>query len=425
MFSELNMEQIESSYAAAKARYAAIGVDTEAAMKTLADTPLSLHCWQGDDVRGFEIQEGTAAGGGIMATGNYPGAAGDAQTLRQDAELAFKLIPGKKRFNLHAIYAETQGKKVSRDELAPEHFSNWMAWSKQQNVPLDFNPTFFAHPMAEQGYTLSHGDSQVRRFWIRHAKACREIAAEMGRQQGQACIVNHWIPDGAKDHPMDRIGPRLRLKEALEEIFAEKICPELCLDALECKLFGLGSEDYVVGSHEFYLAYAVSHPQLLCLDMGHFHPTETIHDKLSAIMLFKDEMLLHVSRGLRWDSDHVVLFNEELRLLFQEIVRCELLSRVHLALDFFDASINRVGAWVIGARATQKALLAALLEPRLLLRGFEESGDGAMKLALLEELRLYPLGAVWNKYCLNQKVPPAAAWIDRLVDYDRQIARKR
>ncbi len=425
MFSEATMEQIEQRYDDAKKQYIALGVDTDQAIRTLAETPVSLHCWQGDDVHGFELQPDQVSGGGIMATGNYPGQATNADTLRQDAEKAFSLIPGKKRFNLHAIYAETMGKVIPRDEIGTEHFANWMAWSKKNRIPLDFNPTFFAHPKANDGYTLSNHDPDIRNFWIRHGLACRKIAESIGREQGEPCIVNHWIPDGAKDQPIDRLTPRKRLIEALEQIFSENISPDFCRDALECKLFGLGSEDYVVGSHEFYMGYALTHPQMLCFDMGHFHPTETIHDKIPSILLFKEELLLHVSRGIRWDSDHVVIFNDDLRCLFQQVVRGNFLSRVHLALDFFDASINRIGAWVVGTRATQKALLAALLEPVQLLQTFEKTGDGAMKLALLEELKQFPLGAIWDKFCLQAGVPAGAGWIDNLIDYDRQIIRQR
>lgn len=425
MFETRTVEQIETSYEDAKQIYSKIGVDTDAALKKLAETPISLHCWQGDDVKGFETFDEATAGGGIMATGNYPGPATNADMLRKDAEKALSLIPGKKRFNLHAIYAETGGKAVSRDQLAPEHFAKWMQWSKENNIPLDFNPTFFAHSMADDNYTLSNKNDEIRNYWIRHAKACRKIAEEFGKNQGNPAIVNHWVPDGAKDQPIDRLGPRKRLKDSLDEIFSEKISKEYCLDALECKLFGLGSEDYVVGSHEFYLSYALTSELMLCLDMGHFHPTETIDDKLSAILLFKDELLLHVSRGIRWDSDHVVIFNDDLRNLFQQIIRCDALSKFHIALDFFDASINRIGAWVVGTRATQKALLFALLEPTQMLRDFENNSDGAMKLALLEELKLYPAGAVWDKYCLQQKVPAAASWINELIEYDRNVTRKR
>ncbi len=426
MFPELTAEQIQKRYECAREQYKAIGVDTDAALDKLAATPVSIHCWQGDDVKGFEVHDEAVTGGGIMSTGNYPGPAPDAETLRKDAEKAFSLIPGIKRFNIHAIYAETDGKVVERDQIKPEHFAKWMAWSKKNNVSLDFNPTFFAHPKANDGYTLSHPDDEIRKFWVNHDKACRIIAEAMGRNQGNACIVNHWIPDGAKDQPFDRWSPRKRLTQSLDDIFSENIDPKYCKDAVECKLFGIGSEDYVVGSHEYYMGYAMTHPQtMLCLDMGHFHPTETIHDKISAIFQFKDELLLHVSRGIRWDSDHVVILNDDIRNLFQQIVRGGVLDSTHIALDFFDGSINRIGAWVIGTRSTQKGILAALLEPQQMLKNFEDNNDGAMRLALLEELKLFPIGDVWNMYCLKNNVPTAAGWIDDMIDYDRKVIKTR
>jgi L-rhamnose isomerase len=425
MFTAAEPELIQKRYEDARQQYALLAVDTEAALQTLSQTAISLHCWQGDDVRGFEVHQDAVSGGGIMSTGNYPGAAMDADTLRADAEKALALIPGPKRFNLHAIYAETEGQTVPRDQIGPQHFDKWMQWSRKMNLPLDFNPTFFAHPLANDGFTLSHPDQEIREFWVRHAIACRRIAAAMGQNQNCPCIINHWLPDGSKDQPIDRLGPRQRLLQSLEQVFSVDIPREYCRDAVECKLFGLGSEDYVVGSHEFYLCYTQTHPQMLCFDMGHFHPTETIHDKLSAVLLFQDELLLHVSRGVRWDSDHVVICNDDLQHLCQQIVRGNFLPRVHFALDFFDGSINRVGAWVVGTRATQKALLAALLEPTRILQSFEDSGDGAMKLALLEELKQYPLGAVWDWYCLQHNVPPGAAWIDILIDYDRRVLKAR
>ncbi len=425
MFQNLYTESLEKRYDCAKAYFKALGVDTDAAIATMLDTAISLHCWQGDDVKGFEVHEESVSGGGIMATGNYPGPALDANTLRKDAEKAFSLIPGKKRFNLHAIYAETNGKVVDRDQIGPEHFANWMAWSKANGIPLDFNPTFFAHPKANDGYTLSHADDEIRNFWIRHDKRCRRIAEAMGKNQGCACVVNHWAPDGAKDQPIDRWSPRKRLMESLDEIFAEKIDPAYCKDAVECKLFGIGSEDYVVGSHEFYLGYALTGPQMVCLDMGHFHPTENIYDKISAVLLYKPELLLHVSRGIRWDSDHVVILNDDIRCLFQQIVRGGALSKVNIALDFFDASINRVGAWTIGTRCAQKGLLSALLEPTEMLLTFENANDGAMKLALLEELKTAPVSAVWDMFCKQSNVPIGAEWIDDLIDYDRNVIKKR
>lgn len=424
MFTTVSNPQIQENYERARVQYAAIGVDSDDALRRLAAVPVSLHCWQGDDVRGFEPAAGQP-GGGIMATGSYPGAAADPESLRRDAGMAFALIPGRKRFNLHAIYAECSGANIPRDQITPEHFHGWMQWSRDNAIPLDFNPTYFGHPLAADGYTLSHADPDIRNFWVRHGIACRHIAAAFAKNQGTPCILNHWIPDGAKDQPVDRQAPRLRLRDALDAVFTEPVDHLLCKDAVECKLFGLGSEDYVVGSHEFYLAYTMRNPQMLCFDMGHFHPTETIHDKISAVLLFKHELLLHVSRGIRWDSDHVVIGNDDLHALCQQLVRCQALERTWLALDYFDASINRIGAWVIGCRALQKALLAALLEPTPLLRAFEESNDGAMKLALLEELKTFPVGAVWDMFCHQHNTPAGAAWIDALIDIDRQVTRQR
>ncbi|MBN2449187.1 MAG: L-rhamnose isomerase [Lentisphaeria bacterium] len=425
MFQTRTREAIETQYQAAKAGYAALGVDTDAALDTLAATPISLHCWQGDDVRGFEVHEEAVGGGGIMATGNYPGPALTPAQLRADAEKAFSLIPGALRFNLHAIYAETGGKAVERDRLGPEHFQAWMAWSTSRGICLDFNPTFFAHPLANDGYTLSHPDPDVRAFWVRHAIACRRIAEAMGRNQKGPCYLNHWIPDGAKDQPIDRWSPRRHLLESLDAMMAADVDTAYCRDAVESKLFGIGSEDYVVGSHEFYLAYVMTHDPMLCLDMGHFHPTETIHDKISSVLTFQKELLLHVSRGIRWDSDHVVILNDDIRCLFQQIVRGKALERTHVALDFFDASINRIGAWVVGTRAAQKGILLALLEPTDLLADLESSGRAAAKLALLEELKTFPAGAVWDMFCLQQDVPVGTAWIDAMQDYDRDVIRRR
>ena len=426
MFQKLTKEQIEKRYECAKAQFKALGVDTDAALDKLEQVPVSLHCWQGDDVRGFEVHDTTVTGGGIMSTGNYAGPATDAPMLRQDAEKAMSLIPGKLRFNLHAIYAETDGEVVSRDQIQPRHFAKWMDWAKANGLALDFNPTYFAHPLANDGYTLSHADESIRKFWIRHGIACRRIAEAMGKAQGCPCVINHWIPDGAKDQPADRLSPRKRLVDALDEIFAVDISQDYCLDAVESKLFGIASEDYVVGSHEFYMGYSLTRDRIMpCFDMGHFHPTETIHDKISSILLFKKELLLHVSRGIRWDSDHVVIFNDDLKRLFQEIVRGNFLDCTHIALDFFDGSINRIGAWTVGTRATQKAILAALLEPTDMLRNFENANDNAMKLALLEELKAMPFGAVWDMFCLNSGVPAGLSWIDSLIAYDRDVIKHR
>ncbi|MCK5801323.1 MAG: L-rhamnose isomerase [Lentisphaeria bacterium] len=425
MFEAPSRETIEARYENARAQYAALGVDVDTALDALKSTPISVHCWQGDDVAGFEVHDGPVSGGGILSTGNYPGAARTADQLRADAEKAFHLIPGELRFNLHAIYAETDGEVVERDQLGAEHFAKWMDWAKRIGVALDFNPTFFAHPMADSGYTLSSADDEVRAFWVRHAIACRRIAEAMGRAQQGPCYINHWIPDGAKDQPIDRWGPRRRLVDSLDQMFADDVDTTYCRDAVESKLFGIGSEDYVVGSHEFYLCYALTHEPMLCLDMGHFHPTETIHDKMSAIMTFQDEVLLHVSRGIRWDSDHVVILNDDLRCLFQQIVRGGALPKTRVALDFFDGSINRIGAWVVGTRATQKGLLAALLEPTAVMKQMEDEGDLAGKLALLEELKLLPLGAVYDMFCLAADTAPGTAWISEMQAYDSEVIRKR
>ena len=417
-------KQIQGAYGLAKERYALLGVDTDAALTRLAQIPISLHCWQGDDVAGFENPEGEL-GGGIAATGNYPGKARNADELRRDLDKAYSLIPGTHRLNLHAIYAETGGRQVERNALQPEHFSAWVDWAKENGHGLDFNPSFFSHPMAESGFTLASCDADIRRFWIEHAIACRKIGEHFGRQLGTPCVTNIWIPDGFKDTPVDRKTPRQLLKSSLDAVLAEKIDPAYNLDAVESKLFGLGSESYVVGSHEFYLGYAITNNILLCLDSGHFHPTEVISDKLSSILMFVDEVLLHVSRGVRWDSDHVVTLTDELQAIAQEIVRGDFLERVHIGLDFFDASINRVAAWVIGARNTMRALLMALLEPLGQMRELETEGDYTARLALLEELKGLPFGAVWDYFCLQQGVPVGIGFMDEIRDYEKRELSKR
>lgn len=416
-------KQVQESYAIARERYAALGVDTDQALRTLSGVSLSIHCWQGDDVGGFEYS-GEALSGGIAATGNYPGKARNPDELRQDLDQAYALIPGQHRLNLHAMYAETGG-KVDRDQLRPEHFSRWVDWAKANHHGLDFNPTLFSHPMAASGFTLASYDPGVRRFWIDHCIACREIGASFGQALGTPCITNIWIPDGYKDIPVDRKTPRQILKESLDEILAKPVDPQHNLDAVESKLFGLGAESYTVGSHEFYLGYAVSKGVLLCLDAGHFHPTETIADKLSAALLFLPEVLLHVSRGVRWDSDHVVIFNDDLQFIAQEIVRGGYLQRVHIGLDYFDASINRVAAWVIGSRAALKAVLMALLEPLDTLRALEVDGDYTKRLALLEELKSLPFGAVWDAYCLQQCVPVGIQFMDQIKQYESKVLAAR
>jgi L-rhamnose isomerase len=416
--------QVQDAYALARERYAGIGVDTEKALAALEGVSLSLHCWQGDDVVGFE-NTGEGLSGGIAATGNYPGKARTADELRRDLDLAYSLIPGKHRLNLHAIYAEPGGKRVERNQILPEHFHAWADWAKANGHGLDFNPTLFSHPLAASGLTLASYDPAVRQFWIEHCIACREIGAFFGQQLGTPCVTNIWIPDGYKDVPVDRKTPRMLLKESLDKILANPIDPQCNLDAVEGKLFGLGAESYTVGSHEFYLGYAVSRnasgsPCLLCLDAGHFHPTETISDKLSAAMLFLPELLLHVSRGVRWDSDHVVILNDDLQAITQEIVRGGFLSRIHIGLDYFDASINRVAAWTIGSRNTLRAVLLALLEPLEQMKAMEISGDFTKRLALLEELKGMPFGAVWDTYCLQHNVPVGMGFVDEVKRYEEK-----
>jgi L-rhamnose isomerase len=349
---------IEKAYAWAKDRFAELGVDTEAAMAALVKIPVSLHCWQGDDLGGFETPDAELSGGGIQATGNYPGKPRSSDELRQDLDMALSLIPGKHRLNLHALYAETGPKRVERNALQPEHFSRWIDWAKAKGMGMDFNPSFFSHPMAESGFTLSSADEGVRRYWIEHGQVCRKIGAAMGQALGTPCVTNVWIPDGYKDTPADRKAPRDRLKASLDEVFQERLNPAHNLDAVESKLFGIGSESYVVGSHEFYLGYAIKNNTLICLDTGHFHPTEMVSEKITSVLAFVDEILLHVSRGIRWDSDHVVTLSDELRAIAGELVRGDYLARTHIGLDFFDASINRIAAWVL-PRAACSACAAA------------------------------------------------------------------
>ena len=420
----MNKEKhVNQAYELAKELYASMGVDTEAALKQLANIPISLHCWQGDDVQGFEDPDQQLSGG-IMATGNYPGKAKTAVQLRHDLDKAYSLIPGNHRLNLHAIYLESDT-KIPRNEIQPEHFAGWAAWAKENNHGVDFNPTCFSHPMADDGFTLAHHDKGIRDFWIEHCIASREIGAYFGRELGTPAITNIWIPDGYKDTPIDRAAPRIRLKESLDTILSNPLDPAHNLDTVECKLFGLGSESYVVGSHEFYMGYAIQNQTLLCLDAGHFHPTETISDKLSSMLLFLPEVLLHVSRGVRWDSDHVVTLTDDLQAIMQEIVRGNYLDRVHIGLDFFDASINRIAAWTIGTRNALRALLMALLEPIATLRELELAGDFTARLAMLEELKGMPFGTVWDYYCLQQSVPVGFSYIDEIRNYEQSVLAQR
>ncbi|MBC8327571.1 MAG: L-rhamnose isomerase [Planctomycetes bacterium] len=422
--------RVEQAWRHAREVYSELGVDAEDALERLARVPVSLNCWQGDDVRGFE-DGGAALDGGLAVSGNYLGRARDPDELRRDAEQALRCIPGRHRFNLHASYAETGGARVDRDALQPGHFAGWIGWARERGLGLDFNPTFFAHPKAADGFTLAHADPAVRGFWIEHGRACRRVGAAFGAALGTPCVTNVWVPDGYKDTPADRAAPRARLAEALDQVFAEELDPALQLDAVEPKLFGIGSESYVAGSHEFYLGYAISRRKLLCLDMGHQHPTEVLSDKLSAALPYLPGVLLHVSRGVRWDSDHVVTLSDELEELAKELVRLDALGlegappRVHLGLDFFDASINRVAAWVIGTRSLQKALLLALLEPADTLQALERDGDFTGRLALLEELKSLPAGAVWDYHCLRQGAPVGLAWLDEVRRYERDVLSQR
>lgn len=416
------MPEVATPYTFAQERYAETGVNTECALQILETVPISLHCWQGDDVGGFE-RSGTELGGGLAVTGNYPGKARTPDELRADLEKALSLIPGRHRLNLHACYAELGGKKVERSEYAFEHFRGWVDWCKARGLGFDFNPTYFAHPLAADGFTLSHTDGAIREYWIEHGKACRRIAEKAGEELDNAVVTNFWVPDGSKDLPVDRSCPRERLEESLDAILVHDTPHNI--DAVEAKLFGIGSESYVVGSHEFYLGYAVTRKKLLCLDAGHFHPTESIADKISSVLRFVPELLLHVSRGVRWDSDHVVLLDDPTRAIMEETVRGKYLDRVHIGLDFFDASINRVAAWVIGTRNTLKALLLALLDPIDALKKAEEENDLTARLARMEESKSMPFGAVWDEYCRRQNVPVGSAWLKEVQDYERNVTSQR
>ncbi|MDX9973028.1 MAG: L-rhamnose isomerase [FCB group bacterium] len=424
MACNVNEASVQKAYEAARDRYAQCGIYTDKVLERLAGVPVSLHCWQGDDVGGFETKE-SLSGGGIQATGNYPGKARTADELRADLDKAYSLIPGRHRLNLHSMYAETGSQKVDRDALQPEHFAAWVDWAKSRGVGMDFNPSLFAHPKADSGFTLSNYDEGIRKFWIDHCIACRRIGAHFGRELGSTCVTNIWIPDGMKDIPVDRKAPRELLRDSLDKVLAEPINTEHHLDAVESKLFGIGSESYVVGSHEFYMGYAVKKNVLLTLDAGHFHPTEGIADKLSSVLLFVDEILLHVSRGVRWDSDHVVILSDELRAIAEELVRGEFLDRTHIGLDFFDASINRIAAWVIGTRNMIRALLIAMLEPTEKLRKLEIEGDYTSRLALLEEIKGMPWAAVWDYHCLKNNVPVGPAWLDVVKTYEQDVLAKR
>ncbi|MGM0107253.1 L-rhamnose isomerase [Enterococcus sp. AZ172] len=417
------MMNVKERYEEAKAKYASIGVDTEEVLQKLAEVKISMHCWQGDDVKGFLTPDGELTGG-IMATGNYPGAAHTPDQLRQDLEKAFSLIPGNHKLNLHAMYLDTD-EPVDLNEIEPKHFEKWVAWAKEQGIGLDFNPTFFSHPMMKDGLTLAHPDKEVRDYWIEHGKCARKIAEYMGKEIGQTCIDNFWMPDGMKDNPIDRLSPRQRLMESLDEIFSEELNEEYTQDAVESKLFGLGAEAYTVGSHEFYMGYGLTRNKLICLDAGHFHPTEVISNKLSSLALFSKGIMLHVSRPVRWDSDHVVIMDDELQEIGKELVRNHLLEKTAIGLDFFDATINRIAAWAIGTRNTQKALLKAMLEPIEELKEAELNFDFTKRLAFTEELKDFPYADVWNYFCEINNVPVGMDWYQEVLQYEKDVQSKR
>lgn len=410
-------------YQAAKAIYREMGVDTDAAIEAVKKIPISIHCWQGDDVLGF-LTPDVALSGGIQTTGNYPGRARTAEELRRDMEFAMKMIPGKHRVNLHAIYADTD-EKVELTDLEPRHFATWVDWAKEHGLGLDFNPTCFSHPMAASGFTISSPDKTVRDFWVKHCQASRKISEYFGKSLGTKSVMNLWFPDGYKDIPVDREAPRYRMMTALDEVLSVPVDPKYHIDALESKVFGIGAESYTVGSHEFSYGYAMSRGIAYCLDAGHFHPTEVISDKISSVLLYTKELLLHVSRPVRWDSDHVVILDDELNAIAQALVRTNLVKRTHIGLDYFDASINRVAAWVIGTRNMCKALLKACLEPTDALKKIEVEGDYTSRLALVEELKTYPFGAVWDYYCEQMGVPVRDAWLADVKQYEKDVLSKR
>ena len=413
---------MNSRYEYAKECYAKIGIDTEAVLDKLNQVPVSIHCWQGDDVGGFENTADLS--GGIMATGNYPGKARNAEELMADMEKVLSMVPGKHKINLHAIYAVTDT-PVDRDKLEPKHFEKWVEFAKKNNIGLDINPTLFSHPMAADGLTLSHPDEKVRRFWIDHCKAMREVGAYFGKELGITCVNNIWIPDGYKEIPADRMGPRQRLKESLDEILSVKYDKKYLIDTVESKVFGIGVEAYTVGSHEFYMNYAAKNDCLCLLDNGHYHPTEMVSDKIPSMLLFADKVALHVTRPMRWDSDHVVIFDDELKEIAKEIVRCDALDKVIIGLDYFDASINRISAWVVGTRNMRKALLFAMLLPHNELKKYQEDGNFTKMLALSEEYKFYPFADVWDEFCRRNNAPQGESWYTQVEEYEKEVLSKR
>jgi L-rhamnose isomerase len=421
----MSKDRLNQALDIAKSRYEELGVDVNKALEQLRRVSLSIHCWQGDDVGGFEAPEAQLSGGGIQVTGSYPGKARTLAELRQDVEKLLSLLPGSHRLNLHAIYGDFGGRRVDRDQIEPGHFESWVDWAGANGVKLDFNCTCFSHPLADAGFTLSSKDEKVRSFWVEHVKRCRRISAYMGERLGDPCIHNIWLPDGAKDQTVDRFGYRRILLRSLDEVFQEQLPESAMKDAVESKLFGIGSESFVVGSHEFYMGYALSRGKMICFDMGHFHPTESVADKISSIFCFVDEILLHVSRPVRWDSDHVVIMSDEVRSLFEELVRSGRLADTHVGLDFFDGSINRLGAWAVGSRSTLRSILYALLEPRERLLKYEENGDYFARLALLEQMKTLPFGAVWDAYCAENNTPLDSEIIGIVHSYEKEITGKR
>ncbi|MCD7935369.1 MAG: L-rhamnose isomerase [Tannerellaceae bacterium] len=412
---------IQTVFEVAKERYAAVGVDVDQALENMKKVSLSLHCWQADDVNGFEVQAG-ALSGGIQVTGNYPGRARTIDELRADVKKALTYIPGSHRLNLHEIYGDFQGKVVDRDEVEPVHFQSWMEWAKENNLKLDFNSTSFSHPKSGD-LTLANPDEEIRNFWIEHTKRCRLISEEMGKFQNDPCMMNLWVHDGSKEVPANRLKYRALLEQSLDEIFATKY--DYMKDCIEAKLFGIGLESYTVGSYDFYLGYGAKKNKIVTLDTGHFHLTESVADKVSSLLLFTPEIMLHVSRPVRWDSDHVVILNDDLTDLAREIIRCNALDRVHIGLDYFDATINRIGAYVVGCRATQKAFLQALLEPAALLQQYEANGNYFERLALQEEAKSLPWNAVWDMYCLQNGVPVGETYIPGIHEYEKEVTGKR
>lgn len=421
----MKKDKVIAAYELAKEQYAALGVDTDKVVSKMKDVAISLHCWQTDDVGGFETPDATLSGGGIQTTGNYPGKARTIAEMRADLEKVLSLIPGKLRLNLHAIYGDFGGELVDRDQIEVKHFQSWIDWCKKHGIGMDFNASCFSHPRSADGFTLSSKNEENRKFWVEHVKRCRAISAEIGKQLGTPCVHNTWIPDGSKDTPIDRNGYRALLKKSLDEAMAVEYPKEHMKDAVESKLFGIGAESMTVGSHDFYLGYAIANNKLICLDNGHFHPTEQVGDKISACLQFIDEVLLHVTRPVRWDSDHVVILNDDLQLIASEIIRNDFLGRVNIGLDFFDASINRIGAYVVGTRAAKKAFMIAMLEPTATLLKAEEAGQNFERLAMLEELKTMPFSAVWDYFCMQEGVAVGMDYIAEIQQYEKDFLSKR